>query len=199
MRSIYNSIRKSRGRFKDMTGMQFHAWTVVQHEPDHRRRDGAKCRPGMWKVRCRCGKESVVQGAGLRNGTTKSCGCLNLSTAALVASNKKRTKENHHAWNGGRWPTGKGYIGICASFVRELYPNAVIHGASTEHVAAMSHSLNRALHPNETVHHKNGDRTDNRIENLELRVGNHGPGSSVGEMVEWAADILGRYAPERLR
>ncbi|MBP2211063.1 hypothetical protein JOJ87_001407 [Rhodococcus ruber] len=30
-----------------------------------------------------------------------------------------------------------------------------------------------------TVHHKNGDRTDNRPENLELRVGRHGKGGDA--------------------
>lgn len=43
-----------------------------------------------------------------------------------------------------------------------------------EHRVVMARSLGRSLAPHETVHHINGDRLDNRVDNLELRSGRHG-------------------------
>lgn len=59
----------------------------------------------------------------------------------------------------------------------------------------MERILRRPLLPGETVHHKNGIRSDNRPENLELWA--HQPyGQRVGDLLAWARVVLERYEDE---
>jgi len=123
-----------------------------------------------------CGKEFWVIPAHLKIGKGKycSCKCYGKSKKGIKLSKEHKNKislsyigRNNKMEKSPNWKGGKikryGYI-----FVRVNNHPFAIRNYVREHRLVMEKHLGRYLTPEEVVHHINGIKTDNRIENLML-------------------------------
>ena len=99
----------------------------------------------------------------------KSCGTIKCKTGTKQPKSFSekmsiiRKGENNNFWKGGKINID-GYIYI------KVYnhPNKNARGYIAKHRLIMEKNLNRYLTKKEVIHHKNGIRDDNKIENLQL-------------------------------
>lgn len=88
----------------EMTGLTFGRLTVVSEAEGRRDARGRTRR--FFLMRCSCGNEIVAEGAALRGGNTRSCGCLKREKAAAISL-------KHGATRNGRWtPEYRAYVGM---------------------------------------------------------------------------------------
>lgn len=113
---------------------------------------------------CGCGRKTNLAPVTRRkNGDVKGTPLRFLPNHHLTLL--RRYGPDHPLWNGGRHFTGTGYIKI----LLPDDPQADSKGYVLEHrVVARQLVGGRVLRSDELVHHKNGDKHDNRLENLEI-------------------------------
>lgn len=135
-----------------------------------------------WQCLCDCGEEVVIIGSSLRKGETKSCGCL----AKEVASQRRGML--HPRYKGGT-KNKAGYIIVRINDINDDRCGKTV----LEHRYVLEKHLGRRLLPNENVHHINGVKDDNRIENLELWVKAQPQGQRPKDLISFAREILKTY------
>ena len=153
--------------------------------PKFRKRD-----PWYYKHQCAvCGQETWHMKRDLHRACSPRCG-------SVITSTKGRGEGNKN-WKGGRFNQSNGYIFTL------LYPEspfysmagAKSHGYVLEHRLIMAQHLGRCLSSVEVIHHINGVKDDNRIENLELLPNNasHQPYNNLQRRVKELEQSVEKY------
>lgn len=158
---------KKQPRTKLEAGRIFGSLRVLPGDPIRRYR--------LWwyTCKCRCGTTRTVKAADLLSGRIRSCDKVKCDRRA---GTKSVQLAPHVFLN------ANGYVVEYANGRPKL-----------QHRRLMEEHIGRALLRQESVHHKNGVRHDNRMENLELWTKSHPPGQRVVDKISWAKELLRLY------
>lgn len=159
---------------KDLTGLKFGRLKVVKLV-------GKNDKSGyIWECKCDCGKIKNIKRRDLtkKHKPTQSCGCLRVE---LIRN--RMTGENHHSWKGTTSIDGKGYKQFRHGNLRNV----------KEHRHIYEQYYDIKLKPHQNIHHINGDRLDNRIENLELWNTSQPAGQRIEDKILYYHSLIQEY------
>jgi lambda repressor-like predicted transcriptional regulator len=118
--------------------------------------------------------ESTLQIASAM-GTSRAGVAYTLNRQGVSMRRPAPRREKAHGWRGGRIKHGK-YIAVWPTEDDLKLVRPMANGYVMEHRLVMARHLGRPLLKSETVHHIDGVRDHNDIDNLQLRQGSHGQG-----------------------
>ncbi len=114
----------------------------------------------IWTICPICKRPTVKPASDFRKGHYS---CSRKCAAKINPFRPSRYGSENSAWKGGRTIHGRGYVYLYAPD----HPKAS-NGYVFEHILVAEKKLGRHLKPGETTHHINGDRGDNRPENIHV-------------------------------
>lgn len=193
----------------DLTGVRRGNLKVVKHAMKKEYKN-------FWNVQCDCGKKLILDSGKFISRKNLHCGCkfdlTNFKKGMLKITGKNPNKNTCQSWIvkcdcGTCFPISRSdflkrksdHCGCKnTGFINnDGYVIVSIEGKKIKkHRYIMQQHLGRELLPEETVHHKNGIKTDNNLDNLELWSKSHPAGQRVKDKVAWAKEILELYGED---
>ena len=108
-----------------------------------------------------------------------------------MPTSREMSGEKSGNWRGGVVNASEGYLAVLVSGDDPMACMRSKQGYVLQHRLVMARSIGRPLTEHETVHHINGNRKDNRLENLQLRQGRHGRGIKMACACCGSTNIVG--------